>query len=616
MTLHLKMGTEEDIDGAIDIISHTKNDLLVHLLEEFLQSGGTIREPAPANKEGKGERTGGMTIRKAQVRPIHMFRFQMTLGDMGAAARAAVNVALKEMDNKNYKGARDFLFQTEQDFRAKNHPIPTSITRLLTLLQSYFQAKKWIARKNDYLGARLLVRCSRNISKFKEYAVQILSMTVMECYRSGMKKSAFEFASQLMQPQYYSNIEEKRRRPIEQIVLKSSNPQDVTEPYTPCPICETYMAESSLLCSSCMNQVPMCIITGLHMVRDDFCECPRCCYPFLLSAAKEYFKEEHNCPLCGAPISSIHLVQVKKPTFELLDWRQAGETASLLGDNPSESPDNQQQSEVEIESPIPPSSPPHNQFASIINPQDGNQEGGDNYQGSKPINNASSSSMETYVNGTNVDVDASKLGDQSGTNHNDNLEPPRSDTPSSMTTMTGEEGNIGMGGDNLLLSQQNSQGPMAVTPKITIAKPVAMNASIQRRNSTSSSGGVSDNPPTVLKPIVIRNAVQAEEMNEEKEGEEGEEGEEEYDEGEEEYEEEGEENNNGENGNNNANVSVSNNYNQNSAAIDEGEGDGEEEEYEEGEEEYYEEEGTQKKEDQGDMPDPFADLIAAGGKVN
>lgn len=48
--------------------------------------------------------------------------------------------------------------------------------------------------------------------------VPILTSTVIECHRSGLKKSAFQFASILCRPEHRSNIDEKFKRKIELIV--------------------------------------------------------------------------------------------------------------------------------------------------------------------------------------------------------------------------------------------------------------------------------------------------------------------------------------------------------------------------------------------------------------
>lgn len=43
---------------------------------------------------------------------------------------------------------------------------------------------------------------ARNISKFPKHIVPILTSTVIECHRANMKKTAFEYASMLMRPEY------------------------------------------------------------------------------------------------------------------------------------------------------------------------------------------------------------------------------------------------------------------------------------------------------------------------------------------------------------------------------------------------------------------------------
>ncbi len=45
-------------------------------------------------------------------------------------------------------------------------------------------------------------RQARNISKFPKHIVPILTSTVIECHRANLKKTAFEYASMLMRPEY------------------------------------------------------------------------------------------------------------------------------------------------------------------------------------------------------------------------------------------------------------------------------------------------------------------------------------------------------------------------------------------------------------------------------
>jgi len=48
--------------------------------------------------------------------------------------------------------------------------------------------------------------------------VQILTTTVVECQKSGMNSSAFNFALVLMRPEYRDNIDPKYKKKIEALV--------------------------------------------------------------------------------------------------------------------------------------------------------------------------------------------------------------------------------------------------------------------------------------------------------------------------------------------------------------------------------------------------------------
>ena len=48
--------------------------------------------------------------------------------------------------------------------------------------------------------------------------VPILTSTVIECQRAGLKGSAFGFAAMLMRPEYRQQIDVKWKKKIEQIV--------------------------------------------------------------------------------------------------------------------------------------------------------------------------------------------------------------------------------------------------------------------------------------------------------------------------------------------------------------------------------------------------------------
>ena len=61
----------------------------------------------------------------------------------------------------------------------------------------------------------MLLRISQNISKFPAHAVPILTSTVIECARSGLRSAAFANAAVLMRPEHRQAIDEKYKKKIE-----------------------------------------------------------------------------------------------------------------------------------------------------------------------------------------------------------------------------------------------------------------------------------------------------------------------------------------------------------------------------------------------------------------
>ena len=68
------------------------------------------------------------------------------------------------------------------------------------------------------VAARLLCRVAENISKFPSHIVQILTSTVIECQRSGLHNSAFNYATMLLRPEYRDQIDPKHKKKIEALV--------------------------------------------------------------------------------------------------------------------------------------------------------------------------------------------------------------------------------------------------------------------------------------------------------------------------------------------------------------------------------------------------------------
>lgn len=141
----------------------------------------------------------------------------------------------------------------------------------------------------------------------------ILTTAAIECYRVGMKKTAFEFAVQLVAPEYIKEIPQSYKRPIEQIVRKMDKTPDKAEPTTPCPACGVPLFGSELDCPSCKNFLPWCVVTGRHMVADDWCACPSCGFPALYSQFAPWVANKLPCPMCEEVVDPAAVQKIGDP---------------------------------------------------------------------------------------------------------------------------------------------------------------------------------------------------------------------------------------------------------------------------------------------------------------
>ena len=74
------------------------------------------------------------------------------------------------------------------------------------LLHSYVLVRP-LTKMGDHLaGARMLVRVAKHISRFPMHIVPIITSTVIECHRAGLRASAFEYATMLMRPEYAPDV--------------------------------------------------------------------------------------------------------------------------------------------------------------------------------------------------------------------------------------------------------------------------------------------------------------------------------------------------------------------------------------------------------------------------
>ncbi|XP_075715308.1 WD repeat-containing protein 19 [Rhinoderma darwinii] len=286
----LKCSTTEEnaaIEMAIETVGQAKDETLTNQLIDYLM----------------GESDGMPKDAK------YLFRLYMALKQYREAARTAIIIAREEQSAGNYRNAHDVLFSMYMELKTQKIKIPTEMATNLMILHSYILVKIHVKRGDHMKGARMLIRVANNISKFPSHIVPILTSTVIECHRAGLKNSAFSFAAMLMRPEYRNKIDVKYKKKIEAMVRRPDT-SEVEEETTPCPFCDFRLPECELLCPGCKNNLPYCIATGRHMVKDDWCICPHCEFPALHSEFKTLLESESICPMCSERVTGAQLKKV------------------------------------------------------------------------------------------------------------------------------------------------------------------------------------------------------------------------------------------------------------------------------------------------------------------
>jgi WD repeat-containing protein 19 len=277
---------ERAVDQAIEVVGRARSDILTHTLIDFLM----------------GETDG------VPKDPNYIFRLYMALGNYPQAAKTAIIIARQEQELGNYRVAHQILLDTHRELVLQKIRVPQELAHNLMLLHSYVLVKVLVKLGDHLAGARMLVRVARNISKFPVHVVPILTSTVIECHRAGLRGLAFEHASTLVRPEYRSQLQEQYKRKIEAIVRKPGERNDAEEPETPSPYDpNANVAETVLECPSTRNTIPYCIATGRHIVLHDLALCPSCSFPASFSYFTKLVEAEGTCPMCMAqvPVSSI-----------------------------------------------------------------------------------------------------------------------------------------------------------------------------------------------------------------------------------------------------------------------------------------------------------------------
>ncbi|CAD6188191.1 unnamed protein product [Caenorhabditis auriculariae] len=236
----------------------------------------------------------------------YLFRLYVQLGQVREAAKTAVIVSGEHQSRGSYRIARDVLYSMFSKLKEKEMKVPQEMEHNLMVVHSYMIVKGLISRRDTVKAARMLLRTCNNISRFPTHVVQILTSTVVVCSQAHFRHSAYKWATVLMKPEHRTKIHEKYKKKIEDIVRKSGKEVlDPEEPRTPCPYCKNLLPETDLTCNNCNNNIPYCVITGRHIVADDFALCGGCQFPGYFSEFKRLASLEEKCPLCDEELRQV-----------------------------------------------------------------------------------------------------------------------------------------------------------------------------------------------------------------------------------------------------------------------------------------------------------------------
>ncbi|KRY60333.1 WD repeat-containing protein 19 [Trichinella britovi] len=260
--------------------------------------------------------------------PTYLFQLYTILERHQEAAKIAIIIVKDKQSRGQYRLARDVLFKLHQSLIQKHLPISLEMKTTLMLLHSYLLVKSAVRRKLHPLAARLLIRIAENINDFAMHAVQIYTLTAIECWYSGMKSTAYKWAAVLMRPNYKESIDSRYKKTIETIIrqvkdlifvvlmkilnliIRKREDTDDSEMKTPCPYCKAQLAESELKCTCCKNTIPFCIASGKHISDSEITVCIHCGFPAISAEYKKWIAAEKCCPMCGttASVDSIQIL--------------------------------------------------------------------------------------------------------------------------------------------------------------------------------------------------------------------------------------------------------------------------------------------------------------------
>ncbi|EAY14285.1 WD repeat protein, putative [Trichomonas vaginalis G3] len=278
MNCYMADGSPEALDGALDLAEKVENKTIRDILLDYLS----------ANVQSKDLR--------------YLLRMFIIMKQFNEAAVTAMRIADDYRERGEYRQSRDILFDIYCQLEKHNQQISSEMKQSLMIIHSYLLIKP-MKEYDRTISAFLLRRVSKFASKFPQHAANILASTVVECSRAGYKKSAYEAATKLISPEYEGKINPDLMKKIVQTV-RHKNTSEAAEPTSPCPVCGADIPISELYCASCKTNIPYDVITGMHMTKDDWCQCPNCKFP----SSHKLMGELKTCQICGTHVETPELI--------------------------------------------------------------------------------------------------------------------------------------------------------------------------------------------------------------------------------------------------------------------------------------------------------------------
>eukprot|EP01050_Picozoa_sp_SAG11_P021817 SAG11_NODE_3966_length_2129_cov_4.699015_1_plen_210_part_00 len=128
-------------------------------------------------------------------------------------------------------------------------------------------------------------------------------------------------ATELMRPEHRSQIAENYKRKIETMVRKrdkAGGSVEAPEATSPCPNCSAPVPESELECGGCKFSIPFCVVTGKHVVADDYTACPSRRFDATYSKFTASIEQHKVCPMCNSEIVLGAVRKIDDPRARLL----------------------------------------------------------------------------------------------------------------------------------------------------------------------------------------------------------------------------------------------------------------------------------------------------------